>query len=157
MSGGFAWEKRVEFCETDAAGIAHFASMIVYMEQAEHALLRSIGFSVFPSPNSLSSATPNVTWPRVRVECDYHAPVYFEETLQIIVSVAKLGNKSITYRHRIARGETPIATGTFAVVCCERQPTDTSFGANAVPHRLKSIEIPPELKSRLLPFVLAVN
>lgn len=44
----FSFERRVEFCETDAAGIAHFSSLAIYMEQAEHALIRSVGISVYP-------------------------------------------------------------------------------------------------------------
>ena len=53
----FSYERRVEFCETDSAGIAHFSSLAIYMEQAEHALFRSIGLSVFPqrSPSHVSS------------------------------------------------------------------------------------------------------
>lgn len=42
----FEFERRVEFCETDAAGIVHFSSLLQYVEQAEHALLRSVGFTV---------------------------------------------------------------------------------------------------------------
>jgi hypothetical protein len=40
------WQRRIEFCETDAAGIAHFSPMFPCMEQAEHALFRSLGTSV---------------------------------------------------------------------------------------------------------------
>jgi acyl-CoA thioesterase FadM len=53
---GFHWRRRVEFAETDMAGIAHFSSFIIYMEQAEHALLRSLGTSVFGAPASLDAA-----------------------------------------------------------------------------------------------------
>jgi acyl-CoA thioesterase FadM len=48
MIAAFSLERRVEFCDTDSAGIAHFSSVAVYMEQAEHALFRSLGMSVFP-------------------------------------------------------------------------------------------------------------
>ena len=57
MPNGFQFERRVEFCETDAAGIAHFSSLIVYMEQAEHALLRSLGLSVAAANTSRAAAT----------------------------------------------------------------------------------------------------
>ena len=52
---GFHWRRRVEFAETDMAGIAHFSSFSIYMEQAEHALLRSLGTSVFGAPASLDA------------------------------------------------------------------------------------------------------
>ena len=42
---GFCFEvtRRVEFYETDAAGIVHFSNFFRYMETAEHAFLRSLG------------------------------------------------------------------------------------------------------------------
>ena len=46
MSSAFLWERRVEFHETDAAGIAHFSSLLIFMEQAEHALHFRFGFFV---------------------------------------------------------------------------------------------------------------
>ena len=42
----FRVKRRVEFADTDMAGIVHFSAFFVYMEQAEHELLRSLGLSV---------------------------------------------------------------------------------------------------------------
>ena len=38
---------RVEFADTDMAGIIHFASYFRYMEVTEHAFFRSLGFSIY--------------------------------------------------------------------------------------------------------------
>ena len=38
--------RRVEFSDTDMAGIVHFANFFRYMETAEHGFYRSLGFSV---------------------------------------------------------------------------------------------------------------
>ena len=38
MSSPFVTTRRVEFCQTDAAGIMHFAAFFELMEQAEHEL-----------------------------------------------------------------------------------------------------------------------
>ena len=46
MSQVFKTERRVEFRDTDAAGIVHFSVFFAYMEQAEHEFLRSLGLSV---------------------------------------------------------------------------------------------------------------
>jgi|LakMenEpi03Aug12_release.lakeMendotaPanAssembly.Ray.scaffolds.fasta_scaffold160528_2 acyl-CoA thioester hydrolase len=65
----FSWNRRVEFAETDAAGIVHFSSFFLYMEQAEHALFRSLGLSIFRKrPTSalqspLSATSPPATSP----------------------------------------------------------------------------------------------
>ena len=40
MIAKFSYEHRVEFFETDLAGIVHFANYYRFMEQAEHAFFR---------------------------------------------------------------------------------------------------------------------
>jgi 4-hydroxybenzoyl-CoA thioesterase/acyl-CoA thioester hydrolase len=123
MSAEFSWERRVEFCETDAAGIVHFSSLIIYMEQAEHALLRSLGLSVAHSATSTpdDSTWRDVSWPRVRVECDFLSPAKFEDIVSINVFLSVLGKKSVTYQHRLFIGTRAIATGSMTSVCCKRE------------------------------------
>ena len=43
MPQGFRYTRRVQFSETDLAGIAHFSTYFRYMEEAEHALWRAAG------------------------------------------------------------------------------------------------------------------
>ncbi len=117
VSKSFKMERRVEFCETDAAGICHFSSFFLYMEQIEHAFLRLMGTSVYAS-----AASPDgriVSWPRVRSECDFHAPARFEELLQMELRLKKLGTKSLVYKIDISRDAEPIASGMTTVVQCE--------------------------------------
>lgn len=123
MSAEFSWERRVEFCETDGAGIVHFSSLVIYMEQAEHALLRSLGLSVAHSATSKSedSTWRNVSWPRVRVECDFLSPAKFEDIVSLDVYLSVLGKKSVTYQHRLFIGTRAIATGSMTSVCCKRE------------------------------------
>ncbi|TWT49176.1 1,4-dihydroxy-2-naphthoyl-CoA hydrolase [Rubripirellula amarantea] len=117
--------RRVEFRDTDAAGIMHFSAFFPMMESAEHELLRSWGMSVMPRERG-----PNdVTWPRVAATCDYLAAARFEDILAINVSVLKVGNSSVQYGFDFSRDETPIAKGTLTAVCCR---LDTS-GLTKVP------------------------
>ena len=106
----FIFFKRVEFSETDMAGIVHFSNFFRYMEIAEHAFFRSLGFSVHPREQSSQTG-----WPRVHVSCDYHAPAFFEDELEIHLKIMRIGEKSLTYQFdisRIAREEkTLCATG----------------------------------------------
>jgi acyl-CoA thioester hydrolase len=113
MGDTFQYRRRVEFRETDAARIAHFSSYIAYMEEAEHALLRSRGLGVM-----YRDEQGEIGFPRVNVQCDYRRPAHFEEILDIVVSVARLGNKSITYRFDFSHQGNEIATGRMTVVCC---------------------------------------
>ena len=56
--GNLAWchaatyRRRVEFAETDAAGIVHFSVFFRYMEEAEHALWRNAGMASSTSRES---------------------------------------------------------------------------------------------------------
>ena len=45
----FSATRRVEFRDTDAAGIMHFASFFPLMESVEHEFLRHLGLSVLGS------------------------------------------------------------------------------------------------------------
>jgi YbgC/YbaW family acyl-CoA thioester hydrolase len=87
----FTTTRRVEFVETDAAGIVHFSAFFVYMEQAEHQLLRHLGLGVF-----LRDDEGEISWPRVSATCDYRGPARFEDEIQIEVTVERVGEKSET-------------------------------------------------------------
>ena len=56
----FSTQRRVEFRDTDTAGIAHFTAFFYYMEAAEHECLRQLGLSVL-----MKDADGQLTWPRV--------------------------------------------------------------------------------------------
>ena len=84
--------RRVEFSETDMAGIVHYSNFFRYMEAAEHAFFRSIGFSVVTR-----NVDPPVVWPRVHAESDYRRPIRFEDEIEIRMYVTKKKSKSLTY------------------------------------------------------------
>ena len=46
MSESFRSTRRIEFRDTDAAGIVHFSAFFYYMESVEHEFLRQLGLSV---------------------------------------------------------------------------------------------------------------
>lgn len=140
MSEEFHYQRRVEFCETDAAGIAHFSSYFQYMEQAEHAFLRHLGTSVHAHDES-----GTISWPRVSASCDYTGPVKFEDVLKLIVRIERLGAKSVTYGFEFRLQDATVATGKLTTVCCR-------IKHNAPP---KSMPIPDWLIEQLRRFVIA--
>lgn len=109
----FRTTRRVEFCDTDAAGIVHFARFFIYMETAEHEMLRSVGLSVMQPEGD-----HHLSWPRVSVSCDFQRPAKFDDVLTIEVAVASIGEKSISYSFRFLRGDQLLATGKTTAVCC---------------------------------------
>jgi 4-hydroxybenzoyl-CoA thioesterase/acyl-CoA thioester hydrolase len=140
MHERFTCQRRVEFCETDAAGIAHFSSFLCYMEQAEHQFLRHIGTSVV---QSLDNGW-HLSWPRVHVDCDFLAAVKFEELLTISVGVLKMGSKSVSYAFDFFKDNELVARGKISTVCCRVK----------VGEPMDSVAIPEDLRSRFLPYVI---
>ena len=114
MPFDFLHRRRVEFFETDMAGIVHFSNYLRYMEMAEHDFLRSIGFSV----NGIIEGR-HVGWPRVHASCDYRAPVKFEDELEIHVLVKEKKPRVLEYVHAIRRGVggPVVAVGRMVAVC----------------------------------------
>src|SRR5579862_908704 len=94
----FKHTRRVEFSDTDMAGIMHFSNFFRFMEAAETAFLRSLGLSVV-----LSRSGVDVCLPRVHAECDYSAPLHFEDEVLIHLLVEKKGERTLTYQFRFIR------------------------------------------------------
>ncbi len=114
----FRAQRRVEFADTDAAGIMHFSAFFRYMEQSEHELLRSLGLSVV-----MHDAQGKYSWPRVSANCDYRSAAKFEDLLNIDVNIARLGEKSVSYAFRFTNSEgKELATGEITAVCCRMSP-----------------------------------
>ncbi|MEM8669809.1 MAG: thioesterase family protein [Planctomycetota bacterium] len=134
----FRTQRRVEFRDTDAAGIVHFSAFFPMMEAAEHEMLRSVGISVMPQGDPADA----VTWPRVAANCQYRSAARFEEVLQIDVTIDRLGDSSVTYGMRFEREGQLIAEGQITAVCC-RLHRDGSGGG------LEKVAIPPAIRELL--------
>lgn len=135
MPAPFVYYRRVQFAETDLAGIVHFSNFYRYMEEAEHAFLRSHGLGI-------KEDQPDGTvlgWPRVRGTCSFEQPAYYEDELAIEVRIDRLGVKSLTLSFAILRGDQRIAVGELKTVCCR-------FGAAG---RFESVEIPRHWRDKL--------
>jgi YbgC/YbaW family acyl-CoA thioester hydrolase len=135
MSTPFQITRRVEFGDTDMAGIMHFANFFRFMEVAETAFLRAKGISVMWTANG-----ERLAFPRVSASCDYSKPAKFEDELTIAVSVEKIGRRSVTYRFDFTRGADAIAVGRTTAVYCR---------TNAA-HQMESQDIPESLRETLL-------
>ena len=128
----FRLKRRVQFYETDAAGIVHFSNYFRYMEEAEHALWRSAGLSI-------SVPGSEIGWPRVNVSFEYARPLRFQDEFEVHIRIAEIGEKKIRYKCSIVLDGISIATGTMTIVCVARRPNEP----------MKSVPIPPEIASHL--------
>jgi len=171
MAHRFLFRRRVEFAETDLAGIMHFANFFRFMEAAEHAFYRSLGFSVHPfsgGPDPRHGAPraggatdgdpgaprpAQVGWPRVHASADFRLPLHFEEEVEVELLVEELRHKSASYlflfwkhpddpEHRVLA-----ASGRFTVVSVAFDPESGRMKAVAIPDewREQLSVAPPEL------------
>ncbi len=143
----FQTERRVEFRDTDAAGIVHFSVFFAYMEEAEHAFLRHLGLSVVSKIENQV-----VSFPRVAVQCDYKKSIKFEQVITINVSLARIGTKSLTFQHEISNADgEPVASGTITTVCCQiPQKSDLHESLKPIP-----IAIPDSFIEKLKPYLVS--
>lgn len=143
MAYEFKAQRRVEFSDTDMAGIMHYSNFFRFMETAEHAFYRSLGFSVVePSLN------PRVGWPRVHASCDYHKPLRFEDLVEIHLLVTEKRSKALSYQFRFRKingdSKQEVARGALTVVCVAHAP-DGSMKAVPIPDEIAAkIEVAPE-------------
>lgn len=148
----FTTERRVEFSETDAAGIVHFANFFRYMESTEHAFFRLLGYSIHDEKLG-------VGWPRVKASCDYRKPLKFEDFFQIRLLVEQVRTKAITYRFVFTKtthssGIEKIATkliaiGSMTSVCVQLETSadgKRSMKAVPIPQTIKEIIVPAPKK-----------
>ena len=98
MAHRFDHLQRVEFSDTDMAGIVHFSMFFRYMERAEHAFYRSLGFSVFEQEPD--TAERRVGWPRAHASMDYRAPLRFEERFRVELWVREVRRSTIRHGFR---------------------------------------------------------
>lgn len=132
----FAVRRRVEFAETDMAGIVHFANFFRWLEEAEHALFRSFGATIMDRQPDGSV----VSWPRVGAGCSFDSPAFYDEEVEIRLVELNVGSRSLTMHWEVWRDENRLCTGELKTVCCAFRPGET----------MTSIDIPSSVRQALL-------
>ncbi len=100
------------------------------MEELEHAFWRSVGASVI-----MGEGEGAISWPRAASSCEYAMPAYFEDELELALTVGKIGTRSVTYGTEFRRGGERIASGKTTAVCCTMHLG--RFDAAAIPDAIR--------------------
>jgi len=108
--------RRVEFSETDLAGIVHFSNFFRYMETVEHGFWRALGTSVV-----MAQYNPPLGLPRVHASCDFRRPLRFEDVFEMHLQVTEKKPRSLSFRIKFRRLEPgpieDVAVGHLTIVC----------------------------------------
>lgn len=132
MNTHFHFQRRVEFAETDMAGIAHFSNFFRYMEEAEHAFLRDRGLSVV-----LHDDKGKLGFPKISATCEFRRPLEFEAVIDIDVDVSCVDGKTISYQCRFSSGDDLLAEGELRVAFCRFPPDRPPY---AIPIRAELLD-----------------
>ncbi|TVP78261.1 MAG: acyl-CoA thioesterase [Puniceicoccaceae bacterium] len=131
--------RRIEFSETDMAGLVHFSNFFKYMETAERDFFEAAGVDLIRTkPGEL------VGWPRARAECKFSAPLRFGDTIDIHLAVKAVKDRAIDYQFRIYRrnedgSRTQAGKGRMTTILAQLTDSGT----------LQSIELPADLRERI--------
>ena len=132
MPAEYRYQRRVQFHETDQAGIVHFSWYFKYMEEAEHALWRNVGMTIAPPE-------PEFGFPRVNASCDFKAPLKFEDEIEVQIAVESIGRSAIRYACTLWRGADIVATGSMTSVCVRHDENGHA----------RPIDVPESVRARL--------
>ncbi len=139
MTGEYKKQRRVEFSETDMAGIIHYSSYFQYMEEAEHEFLRSLGLSVALQENGTDYGVP-----RLATRCEFSRPLRFEDVVDIELRISRIGRGSITYQYLFCLADDEVARGEVTVACVTRD-SEGRMQSSALPNNLSSqLSVHPE-------------
>jgi acyl-CoA thioester hydrolase len=109
---------RVRFGETDAMGIVHHASYVLYMEVARIEWLRRRGVAY------ADWAAQGVHLPVVDLSLRYRSPARFDDEIDVHVSLAEVGAASVRFDYRLIRVDGTLCTeGSTRLACIDAQMT----------------------------------
>jgi len=120
------YRRRVEFADTDAAGVAHFSRLLVMVEEALHDFFRQRGIPILSSDSA---------WPFVSIQADYLAKCAFGDVITLQLTIEKVGNASLEYSFLATVGPTQLFRGRATL--CHVSPTANK--ASPLPHVLRAI------------------
>ena len=137
MTTEFSIIRRVEFSETDLAGIMHFTNFYRWMEICEHEFLRSLGLSV-----DMEDENGRFGWPRVKTSCRFKRPLRFEEEVEVKLIITEIRDRSVSYAFQFWKEENgervKAAVGEVVAACVRFDPIKESMTPIMIPEVVTS-------------------
>ena len=141
MASDFVLTRELAFHETDMAGIAHFSNFFRWMEMAEHAFLKELGFPPVQQEGSSFRG-----WPRVRASCEYHEPLRYGEMFDCHLFVKEIKEKAVVYFFRFRKKA--VSAGGWTAVA-KGEMTSIFAGFDVPTNTMRALDLDAELLGRL--------
>ncbi len=119
------WRGRLDWADTDAAGIAHWTAVFRLVERAETALFTALGH-----PEVFGIA------PRTAVGVRYRSPLRFNQEVEVELTVTKAGATTIEYSFEVRGPGQVAAEGTLAACVVD-------------PETMRTVPMPADLRALL--------
>ena len=119
-------EFRVRYAETDAQGVAHHASYLVWLEEGRSEYLRQHG--LFYSEMERSGYFVVVTG----VSVQYKAPSFYEDVLHLLTTVEVKGGRILEFSYRLLKGESLLAVAVTKHLVLDPQRRVSRLSADVV-------------------------
>ena len=117
----FSHSLRVRWAEVDRQGIVFNGHYLLYFDIGITEYWRAIGY---PYPDALLAEGSDMFVKKASLE--YHGPAHYDDLLDVLVRVARIGRTSLQFLLEIHRGETHLIEGEIIYVNADpstRKPT----------------------------------
>ena len=128
----FVWPVRVYFHDTDAGGIVFHGNYLHFMEAARTEYLQSLGYNVA----ELQHAEDGVLFVVYGLELKYRKPARLHDSLQITVSVQRVGGARLIFEQRVVRDDETLVTAQVSI-------------ATVHPQSMKPVPVPDRLRGQV--------
>ena len=118
--------RRIEWMDTDAAGIYHWTTVFRLAEAAEAVMHTALGIA-----DETFGASP-----RVAVSAAFSRSLQFNEPVEVDLAVESIGRSSLVYRLAIASEGGPAAEGSLTIVFIDRSTGRATPWPAAIRERL---------------------
>lgn len=119
-------DRRIEWMDTDAAGIYHYTTVFRLAEAAEAELHTRLGID-----HLTFGATP-----RLNVSAAFRRSLGFNDLVEVDLEVTSIGRSSLAYRFRISKEDQVAAEGEILSCYIDRTTGRSSPWPEEVRHRL---------------------
>ncbi len=106
----FIWPVRVYHEDTDSEGVVYHANYLKFMERTRTELLRHLNIE-----QTLLKQEYNLIFVASKFTVKYVKPAFFNDLLDVVVEITKLGKVSLIMEHQILRNSEILCTGNIKI------------------------------------------